>query len=90
MTSRTSNNVSKKKHYKRNNGVQEINIYNSENKLVTNVNNCNKTKINRKINSNNLMSRNEGNPVKIKKMYDSIKTNKNEGNNKGYLSARKK
>ena len=91
LTSRTSNNVSKKKHYKRNNGVQEINIYNSENKLVTNVNNCNKTKINRKINSNNLMSRNEGNPVKIKKMYDSIKTNKIEGNNnKGYLSARKK
>ena len=89
LTSRTSNNASKKK-YKRNNGVQEINICNSENKLITN-NTNNKGKINKK-NNNNLISRNEGNPVKIKKMYDSIKTNKNIANNKntGYLSARKK
>ena len=98
LTSRTSNNCSKKKHCKRNSGVQEINIYNSENKIVNNGynnnnnNNSNRNKISKKNNSNNLMSRNEGNPVKIKKMYDSIKANKNEGNNinKGYLSARKK
>ena len=78
LTSRTSNNVSKKK-YKRNPGVQEINLYNSENKM---------NKINIKHN-NNLLSRNEGNPIKIKKMNDSIK--KNVGNkNGGFLSARKK
>ena len=87
LTSRTSNNVSKKK-YKRNICTQEINIYNSENKMVAN---NNKGKINRK-NNNNLISRNECNPVKIKKMHDSIKNTKNASNNKntGYLSARKK
>ena len=53
--------------------------------------NNNKGKINRK-NNNNLISRNECNPVKIKKMHDSIKNTKNASNNKntGYLSARKK
>ena len=82
LTSRTSHNVSKKK-YKKNNCIQEINMYNMENKI----NNKNKKY------NNNLMSKNEGNPVKIKKMYDSIKINKNNANiskNTGYLSAKKK
>ena len=82
LTSRTSNNVSKKK-YKRNNGMQEINLNNYDK-----VNSKNKVS---KKNNNNLMSRNEGNPVKIKKAYDSLKNSKNFGNkNTGYLSARKK
>jgi hypothetical protein len=79
-----SNNISRRK-YKRNNNVPEINIYNSENEI-----NINKNKIIRK-NIHNLLSRNEGNPVKIKKTYDTYKNNKC-GNYKisCYLSARKK
>ena len=79
-----SNNISRRK-YKRNNNVPEINIYNSENEI-----NINKNKIIRK-NIHNLLSRNEGNPVKIKKAYDTYKNNKC-GNYKisCYLSARKK
>ena len=77
LTSRTSNNPSKKK-FKRNPVIQEISLYNSENK---------RNKINIKNNSN-LISRNEGNPVKIKKIYDNNK--KNTVRNGGYLSAKKK
>ena len=82
LTSRTSNNASKKK-CKRNHGIQEINLYNYK-KMNS------KNKMNKKNNSN-LMPRNEGNPVKIKKAYDSIKKSKNIGNkNNAYLSVRKK
>ena len=51
----------------------------------------NKNKINNK--NNNLLSKNEGNPVKIKKIYDSLQTKKmvvnNNNKNTGYSSARK-
>ena len=77
LTSRTSNNPSKKK-FKRNPAMQEKSLYNSENT---------RNKINIKNNSN-LISRNEGNPVKIKKISDSNK--KNEVRNGGFLSAKKK
>ena len=49
-----------------------------------------KNKMNKK-NNNNLLSRNEGNPVKIKKIYDSLQTKKmiaNNNKNTGYSSAR--
>ena len=84
LTSRVSGNPSKKK-YKRNNGIQEINLYNSENKVNNKIKNNNKK-------SNNLISRNESNPVKIKKMYESLKNSKHIIGNKqsGYLSTRKK
>ena len=55
LTSRTSNNTNKKK-TKKNNDIQEINLNTSEKKL-------NKSKIGKK--NINLMSINEGNPVKI-------------------------
>ena len=84
LTSRASNNGSRKK-YKKYKGIQEINLNSPENKMHNN-----KSKMNKK--SSHLLSRNEGNPVKIKKMYDSIKSNKHMISNKttGYLSARKK
>ena len=85
MTSRISNNVSKKK-YKKNTNIQEIYLYNMENKAY------NKAKMNNKKNNNNLLSRNEGNPVKIKKIYDSLQTKKmfvKNNKNSGYSSARK-
>ena len=84
LTARTSSNVSKKK-YKKNTNIQEIYLYNMENKTY------NKNKINNK--NNNLLSKNEGNPVKIKKIYDSLQTKKmvvnNNNKNTGYSSARK-
>ena len=63
LTCRTSNNVSKKKR-KKNSGVKEINFYNAEKKII-----------NKKKKQNSLMNKKEGNPVKIKKMYDNIKIN---------------
>ena len=72
LTSRTSNNVSKKKNKKINN-IKEINFYNAEKKMI-----------NKKKKQNSLLNKKEGNPVKIKKMYDNIKinhlnTNKSQG-----------
>ena len=63
LTSRTSNNVSKKKNKKINN-IKEINFYNAEKKMI-----------NKKKKQNSLLNKKEGNPVKIKKMYDNIKIN---------------
>jgi len=63
LTSRTSNNVSKKKS-KKNNNIKEINFYNAEKKMI-----------NKKKKQNSLVNKKEGNPVKIKKMYDNIKIN---------------
>ena len=63
LTCRTSNNVSRKKR-KKNSGVKEINFYNAEKKVI-----------NKKKKQNSLMNKKEGNPVKIKKMYDNIKIN---------------
>ena len=62
LTSRTSNNVSKKKPKKSNN-IKEINFYNNDNKKNSKLN-------------NNLISKKEVNPVKIKKIYESIKNNR--------------
>ena len=84
LTTRNCNNASKKK-YKKNTNIQEIYLYNMDNKTYI------KNKMNKKIN-NNLLSRNEGNPVKIKKIYDSLQTKKmiaNNNKNTGYSSARK-
>ena len=63
-TSRHSNYLGKKKYKGTNNG-QDINYYNQDLKI----------KVDNKIinNNNNLVSRNENNPVKIKKLYDNIK-----------------
>ena len=69
LTSRTSNNVSKKKS-KANNNIKEINFYNNDNKIL-----------NKNNKQNTLMSKKEGNPVRIKKIYDDIKSN-NLNNNK--------
>ena len=63
LTCRTSNNVSKKKN-KKNNNVKEINFYNAEKKMI-----------HKRKKQNSLMNKKEGNPVKIKKMYDNIKIN---------------
>ena len=68
LTSRTSNNISRKKS-KKNKGVKDINYYNNDRK-----NNKNKKK-------SNLMGKIEGNPIKIKKIYDNSKDN-NLSNNK--------
>ena len=87
LTSRTSNNVGRKK-YKKINSIQEIILYTSDNKLNKSKNN----KKYKKINNNNLVSRNEGNTVKVKNEFDSIKNNKHSVNNKqpGFFSSRKK
>ena len=69
LTSRTSNNPSKKKSITKNN-IKDINFYNNENKIV-----------NKNNKQNTLMSKKEGNPVRIKKIYDNIKNN-NLNNNK--------
>jgi len=61
LTSRTSNNASKKKS-KINNNIKEIHFYNNDNKNR-----------NKNLKNNNLISKKEGNPVRIKKIYDSIK-----------------
>ena len=61
LTSRTSNNASKKKS-KKNNNIKEIHFYNNDNKNR-----------NKNLKNNNLISKKEGNPVRIKKIYDSIK-----------------
>ena len=66
LTSRTSNNISRKKS-KKNKGVKDINYYNNDRK-----NNKKKS---------NLMGKIEGNPIKIKKIYDNSKDN-NLSNNK--------
>ena len=83
LTSRTSNNGSKTK-YKRNNDMQGINLNSPENKKS----NINRSKISKK--NNNLLSRNEVNPVKIKNMYDSIQNSKFISNNRmsGYFTSR--
>ena len=83
LTSRASNNGSKTK-YKRNNDIQGTNLNSPENKTS----NINRSKINKK--NNNLLSRNEVNPVKIKNMYDSIQNSKFISNNRmsGYLTSR--
>ena len=83
LTSRASNNGSKTK-YKRNNDIQGTNLNSPRNKTS----NINRSKINKK--NNNLLSRNEVNPITIKNMYDSIQNNKFISNNRisGYLTSR--
>ena len=61
LTSRASNNISRKKS-KKNSEVKDINFYNNDNKNISK---------NKK--QNNLMGKIEGNPIKIKKIYDNIK-----------------
>ena len=85
LTSRTSNNVSKKK-YKGINIGQENNYYNKEFKIKVKNKSIKKTK-------NNLISRNENNPVKIKRLYDNIQNiNNNDEGPKitGYFTSRNK
>ena len=64
--------------------IQGTNLNSPENKTS----NINRSKINKK--NNNLLSRNEVNPVKIKNMYDSIQNSKFISNNRmsGYLTSR--
>ena len=83
LTSRTSNNGSKAK-FKRSNDMQSMNLNSPENKSS----NINRSKISKK--NNNLLSRNEVNPVKIKNMYDTIQNSKFISNNRmsGYLTSR--
>ena len=83
LTSRTSNNVSKKKYNGKIN--QDINYYNQEFKIKV------KNKNTKKNNGNNLAVKNENNnPVKIKRIYENIKDNRNSENNKltGYFTSR--
>ena len=84
LTSRASNNVSKNK-YKGINIGQENNYYNKEFKIKAKNKSIKKTK-------NNLISRNENNPVKIKRLYDNIQNNNNDENPKitGYFTSRNK
>jgi hypothetical protein len=63
LTSRTSNNVSKKKNKKYKN-KKEINFYNNDSKII-----------NKNGKHNNLMNKKDGNPVKIRKIYENIKSN---------------
>ena len=68
LTSRIStNNISRKKS-KKNNGIKEINFYKNDNKIL------NKNKKN-----NSLRNKIEGNPIKIRKIYD----------NNGHINANK-
>ena len=87
LTSRASNNVSKKK-YKGNNG-QEINYYNQE--FKTKIKSQNMKKI---ITNNNLLSKNENLPVKIKRLLENKNINNNNKNidaykASGYFTSRK-
>ena len=63
LTSRGCNHINKKK-CKKNSSIKETNYYNNDNKII------NKNK-----KQNNLMDKIEGNPVKIKTIYDNIKNN---------------
>ena len=63
LTSRTSNNVSKTKNKKYKN-KKEINFYNNDSKII-----------NKNGKHNNLMNKKDGNPVKIRKIYENIKSN---------------
>jgi hypothetical protein len=87
LTSRTSNNVSKKKNKSNGNNGKEIYYYNQDFKMK--IKNKNMKKIN---NNNNLVSKNESNPVKIKRIYDNAKNSKNIENRKitGYFTSKKK
>ena len=85
LTSRASNNVSKKK-YKGNLNGQEIYYYNQEFKMKAKTKNSKNNNIN-----NNLASRNDNNPVKIKRLYDNINSKNIEIRTiSGYLTSRKK
>ena len=81
LTSRACNNENRKR-IKGNNG-QEINHYNKEFKMKDKSKNVKK---------NNMVSKNENNPVMIKKMYDNIQHIKNleNQNGPGYLTSRNK
>ena len=81
LTSRACNNENRKR-IKGNNG-QEINHYNKEFKMKDKSKNVKK---------NNMVSKNENNPVMIKKMYDNIQHIKNleHQNGPGYLTSRNK
>ena len=83
LTSRTSNNVSKKKY--KGNIYQDINYYNQEFKKKV------KNKNFKKNNGNNLVLKNENQPIKIKRIYDDIKSNKNNEKYEttGYFTSRK-
>ena len=63
LTSRGCNNINKKK-CKKNINIKETNYFHNDNKII------NKNK-----KQNNLMDKIEGNPVKIKTIYDNIKNN---------------
>ena len=77
LTSRTSNNPSKKKSKTKNN-IKDIIFYNNDNKIL-----------NKNNKQNTLMSKKEGNPVRIKKIYENIKNN-NIYNNKSLAMPNKK
>ena len=69
LTSRESNKSKKGAKYRGNNG-QDLNYYNQEFKMKIKNKNIKKNK-------NDIISRNENNPVKIKRFFDNIKNNKN-------------
>ena len=69
LTSRESNKSKKGAKYRGNNG-QDLNYYNQEFKMKIKSKNIKKNK-------NDIISRNENNPVKIKRFFDNIKNNKN-------------
>ena len=84
LTSRTSNNTSKKKYNGNlNNNGQEIKYFNQDFKIkVKNKNIVQK--------NNNIISRNENNPIKIKKLYDNDNNHKSEHQRiSGYLTYKK-
>ena len=76
LTSRTSKNPSKNK-YKKNINECDIYHYNKEFKMKAKNKNIRKNNIN-----NNFVSKNDNNPVKIKSVYNNIKNNKYNENQK--------
>ena len=69
LTSRESNKSKKGAKYKGNNG-QDLNYYNQEFKMKVKGKNIKKNK-------NDIISKNENNPVKIKRLFDNIKNSRN-------------
>ena len=69
LTSRESNKSKKGAKYRGNNG-QDLNYYNQEFKTKVKGKNI-------KMNKNEIISRNENNPVKIKRLFDNIKNSRN-------------
>ena len=81
LTSRASNNANKRKYKMNNINGQEILYYNQDYKMKQKNKNIKK--------NNNISSKNENNPVKIKKIYN-IKNNKIDYKISGYLTSKKK